>query len=81
MKKQQHCLIRRLLQERAGVGFTLGDEVYLFRHSGKQSQRYIVVYNHMYTCDSYKMRSLANSEDPDEMPHNVAFHHGLHYLP
>ena len=22
------------------------------------------------------MRSLANSEDPDEMPHNPAFHHG-----
>ena len=26
------------------------------------------------------MRSLANSEDPDEMPHNQAFHHGLHCL-
>ena len=26
------------------------------------------------------MRSLANSEDPDEMPHNPAFHHGLHCL-
>ena len=24
---------------------------------------------------------LANSEDPDEMPHNVAFHLGLHCLP
>ena len=24
------------------------------------------------------MRSLANSEDPDEMPHRVAFHQGLH---
>ena len=23
----------------------------------------------------------ANSEDPDEMPHNVAFHLGLHCLP
>ena len=25
--------------------------------------------------------TLANSEDPDEMPHNAAFHHGLHCLP
>ena len=24
--------------------------------------------------------SLANSEDPDEMPHTAAFHHGLHCL-
>ena len=24
--------------------------------------------------------TLANSEDPDEMPHNVAFHQGLHCL-
>ena len=26
------------------------------------------------------MHTLANSEDPDEMPHNAAFHQGLHYL-
>ena len=26
------------------------------------------------------MGTLANSEDPDEMPHNVAFHQGLHCL-
>ena len=26
------------------------------------------------------MGTLANSEDPDEMPHNVAFHLGLHCL-
>ena len=31
------------------------------------------------TCDFY-MRTLANSEDPDEMPHHAAFHLGLHYL-
>ena len=24
--------------------------------------------------------TLANSEDPDEMPHQVAFHPGLHFL-
>ena len=24
--------------------------------------------------------TLANSEDPDEMPHDVAFHQGLHCL-
>ena len=27
------------------------------------------------------MGNLANSEDPDEMPHNAAFHRGLHCLP
>ena len=27
------------------------------------------------------MGTLANSEDPDEMTHRVAFHHGLHCLP
>ena len=26
------------------------------------------------------MGTYTNSEDPDEMPHNVAFHQGLHYL-
>ena len=26
------------------------------------------------------MLSLANSKDPEEMPHNVAFHWGLHCL-
>ena len=26
------------------------------------------------------MGTLANSEDPDEMQHNAAFHQGLHYL-
>ena len=27
------------------------------------------------------MGTFANSEDPDEMPHNAAFHQGLHCLP
>ena len=26
------------------------------------------------------MGTLAKSEDQDEMPHNAAFHQGLHYL-
>ena len=26
------------------------------------------------------MRALVNSEDPDEMPHDAAFHQGLHCL-
>ena len=26
------------------------------------------------------MRTLANSENPDELPHQEAFHKGLHYL-
>ena len=28
-----------------------------------------------------EMNTLANSEDPDEMQHNAAFHQGLHCLP
>ena len=35
--------------------------------------------NPFYTSDSL-VRSLANSEDLDEMPPYVAFHQGLHYL-
>ena len=31
--------------------------------------------------DSMINFDLANSSDPDEMPHNVAFHLGLHCLP
>ena len=26
------------------------------------------------------MSNLANSENPDEMPHNASFYHGLHCL-
>ena len=26
------------------------------------------------------MGTFTNSEDPDELPHNVAFHQSLHYL-
>ena len=26
------------------------------------------------------MSTFANSEDPDEMQHNAAFHQGLHFL-
>ena len=33
--------------------------------------------NPLYTSNP-KMRTLANSEDSDEMPHDVAFHQGLH---
>ena len=33
-----------------------------------------------FTSDSSYMSTLANSEDPDEMPHVVAFHLGLHCL-
>ena len=33
----------------------------------------------MYTSD-YKMRTLANSADPDEMPHDAAFHLALRCL-
>ena len=33
----------------------------------------------LYTSDS-QMHTLANSEDPEKMLHNAAFHQGLHYL-
>ena len=33
----------------------------------------------LYTGD-FQMSSFANSEDPDEMTHNAAFHQGLHCL-
>ena len=26
------------------------------------------------------MSTMTNSDDPDEMPHNVAFHQGLQYM-
>ena len=35
--------------------------------------------NHLYTGNPYWV-TLANSEDPDEMQHNAAFHQGLHCL-
>ena len=31
-------------------------------------------------CGNPEIGSLANSEDPDEMLHHVAFHQGLHCL-
>ena len=37
--------------------------------------------NPLYTVVTPKCILLANSEDPDEMPHHAAFHQGLHYLP
>ena len=37
------------------------------------------MFNPLYISDSL-MSTLANSEDPDEMWHKVAFHQGLHYL-
>ena len=36
-------------------------------------------FNPLYTGNP-KMGILANSEDPDEMQHNAAFHQGLHCL-
>ena len=35
------------------------------------------LFNLLYTSNS-KMRTLTNSEDPDEMPHDAAFQQGLH---
>ena len=38
-----------------------------------------IIVNPLYT-GNYQTCTLANSEDPDEMPQNVAFHLGLHCL-
>ena len=38
-----------------------------------------LLFNPLYASVS-KMHTLANSEDSDEMLHNVSFHQGLHYL-
>ena len=39
----------------------------------------ILLTGSLYTDDSLT-RTFVNSEDPDEMPHNVKFHQGLHCL-
>ena len=38
-----------------------------------------IISNSLYSGDSL-ISTLANSNDPDEMPHTVAFHQGLHCL-
>ena len=38
-----------------------------------------MLFNPLYT-GNLKTGTLANSEDPDEMQHNAAFHQGLHCL-
>ena len=38
------------------------------------------MFNPLYTSDTL-MSTLADSEDPDESLHKVAFHQGLHCLP
>ena len=39
----------------------------------------LICVDSLYTGNSY-MGTLAKSEDPDEMQHNVAFHQGRHCL-
>ena len=39
----------------------------------------VISINHLYTS-GFRIRTLASGEDPDEMPHDAAFHQGLHYL-
>ena len=38
----------------------------------------IGIFKHKYQPFSFYVGTLANSENPDEMPHKAAFHHGLH---
>ena len=42
----------------------------------------MLVYLFLFILETPKLLTgtLANCEDPDEMPHNVAFHQGLHCL-
>ena len=35
---------------------------------------------HIHRHNSFYSGTFANSEDPDEMPHNAAFHQGIHSL-
>ena len=37
-------------------------------------------HNNPFCTSNSKMRTLENSEDPDEMPPYAAFHQGLHFL-
>ena len=39
-----------------------------------------IIVNPWFTSDFKIMSTLTNSEDPDEMTHNAAFHQGLHCL-
>ena len=43
------------------------------------SANYLLTLFILDTCN-LQTGTLANCEDPDEMPHNVAFHQGLHCL-
>ena len=47
-------------------------------HTSKKKMVLLEQFNPLYTSHS-KMHTLANSEDPDELPH-VAFHQGIHCL-
>ena len=40
---------------------------------------FLIFINCLYTGNPL-MCTFTNSEDPDEMPHNAAFHQGLHCL-
>ena len=48
-----------------------------FYNMAHLSSQYII--NPLYNDDSL-IRTFANSDDPDDMSHNVTFHQGLHYL-
>ena len=41
----------------------------------------VYIEGHRFYCTKILIFVLANSTDPDEMPHYVAFHLGLHCLP
>ena len=48
--------------------------------SSKPVHKILVLMHQSIFITIFILVTLANSEDPDEMPHNVAFHQGLHCL-
>ena len=52
---------------------------YRFYHCDAHVITVCIYFYPLYSSDFY-MHIFASSEDPDEMPHNAAFHQGLHCL-
>ena len=83
-------ILKRLLKHNANLKIRINyyltiplagfSNIKVYGH-GKQMQQYRVTCN---TKTEYTRSpltgSLANTEDQDEMPENVAFHQSLHYL-
>ena len=80
------CYNKRCLNDKGTALFLVAKTPVSLNHNGlpniegyrlDNSGNYLTIY--LLPSDSY-MRIEANSEGPDEMPHNAAFHQGLHCL-